>query len=176
MPLKSNILIRQLIHKDLPALEWDGEFTHFRRLYEQAFRRAENGESVLWVAELPKVGIIGQLFVQLINPRLELADGVVRAFIYSFRVRSPYRGIGVGTHLMQTAEADLEKRGFHRTTLNVGRNNDEARRLYEHLGYHIVAAEPGNWSYLDHRGRRRHVNEPAWRLEKDIRSDRLCEV
>ena len=29
----SRLVIRQAIESDLPAMEWDGEFTHFRNLY-----------------------------------------------------------------------------------------------------------------------------------------------
>ena len=121
---------------------------------------------MLWVAELPGVGVIGQLFVQLKSRRPELADGAGRAYIYAFRVRPAYRHHGLGTHMLQIVEADLRERGFRRVTLNVGRHNLQARRLYERLGYRVVAAEPGRWTYVDHRGRVRCVHEPAWRMEK----------
>lgn len=162
------LIIRLASRKDLPALEWDGQFTHFRRLYAQAIHRAEEGEAVLWLAELATIGLIGQLFVQLESHRTELADGVTRAYIYSFRVRSDFRGDGIGTLLLQTAETDLGKRGYHNITLNVGRDNPSARRLYERFGYIVVANEPGRWSYLDHNGHRRQVHEPSWRMEKEL--------
>jgi ribosomal protein S18 acetylase RimI-like enzyme len=164
------LIIREATRNDLPALEWDGQFTHFRRLYAQAVRRAEEGEAVLWVAELPSIGLIGQLFVQLESYRNELADGHTRAYIYSFRVRPTYQGAGIGTSLMQTAETDLRRRGYHSITLNVGRDNPAARRFYERFGYTIVGDEPGRWSYLDHKGHRRHVHEPSWRMEKELKS------
>lgn len=123
---------------------------------------------MLWVAEIPPTGLVGQLFVQLESHRNELADGHTRAYIYSFRVRSSYRSTGIGTLLMQTAETDLRNRGYHRITLNVGRDNPAARRFYERFGYTIVGDEPGRWSYLDHKGHRRHVHEPSWRMEKDL--------
>jgi ribosomal protein S18 acetylase RimI-like enzyme len=102
------------------------------------------------------------------SDRKELADGCSRAYFYSFRVRSPYQGVGIGTLLMQTAESDLRNRGYNRITLNVRRDNSDARRLYERFGYIVVADEPGRWSYLDHNGHRRHVHEPSWRMEKDL--------
>ncbi len=163
-----SLIIRHATRDDLSGLEWDGQFTHFRRLFAQAFHRAEEDEAVLWVAELPPTGLIGQLFVQLESHQTELADGSSRAYIYSFRVQPPYRGTGIGTMLMQTAEIDLRKRGYHRITLNVGRNNPDARRLYKRFGYIVVADEPGRWSYIDHSGHRRHVNEPSWRMEKEL--------
>jgi len=52
--------------------------------------------------------------------------------------------------------------------LNVSRDNLDARRLYERLGYRVVAGDPGRWSYLDEHGIRHDVNEPAWRMEKKL--------
>lgn len=168
-PWVSHVIIRQLRKEDLPALEWDGEYTHFRRLYRQTYESARRGRAILWIAELPGTGIIGQLFVQLTSGRPELADGVNRAYIYGFRVKDDYRGYGVGSHMMDFTEADLIRRGFRRVTLNVGQDNPDARRLYEKRGYRVVASEPGRWSYEDHEGKRREVHEPAWRMEKILK-------
>jgi ribosomal protein S18 acetylase RimI-like enzyme len=166
-----SVIVRQLRKGDLQALEWNGEFTHFRRLYRQSFESANRGRSVLWVIEYPGKGIIGQLFVQLESGRKELADGSQRAYIYAFRVQPAYRNHGIGTSVLLFVEKDLRARGFKSVTLNVNRENAGARRLYEHLGYQVVADEPGIWSYIDHEGRTRHVNEPSWRMEKTFESD-----
>lgn len=163
-----DVQIRQMRQEDLPALEWNGEFAHFRRLYAEIYQSACRGKAVLWVADLTRVGVIGQMFVQLSSERRELADGHIRAYIYGFRVQLSYRGLGLGTQMMAVAEADLLQRGFQLVTLNVGRDNHAARRLYERLNYRVVAAEPGEWSYLDEYGVRREVREPAWRMEKRL--------
>jgi len=47
--------IRPLAEADLPALEWDGEFTHFRRVYARAYERSRRGHALLWVAARPPV-------------------------------------------------------------------------------------------------------------------------
>jgi ribosomal protein S18 acetylase RimI-like enzyme len=169
-PWLSRLKIRPVLQTDLPALEWEGEFTHFRCLYQEVYRASLEGKSILWVADLPGKGIIGQVFVQLSSNRTELADGVLRAYLYAFRVRPAYRNQGVGRRLLMVAETDLVKRGFRWVSLNVGRDNPEARRFYERYGYRVVAAEPGNWSYLDDQGRRQEVHEPAWRMQKMIAS------
>ncbi len=166
--LLSRVIYRHVTRADLPALEWDGEYTHFRRLYAQAFERARAARSVLWLADLQDERIIGQLFVQLNSQRPELANGLSRAYIYSFRVRSAYRRAGVGTRLLQIAEADLVRRGFRQVTLNVAQDNPGARRLYERHGYRVVAPEPGLWHFIDHRGQLREVNEPSWRMGKNF--------
>lgn len=167
----ARLIIRQATQSDLPALEWNGEYTHFRLLYRDIFQSSQHGEAILWVAELPETGIIGQLFVQLISSRKELADGFQRAYIYGFRMKSEYRGYGLGTYMLKYVEIDLVNRGFQIAVLNVARENEDARLLYERQGYQVVAAEPGQWSYLDENGNRRWVNEPAWRMEKILDSN-----
>jgi ribosomal protein S18 acetylase RimI-like enzyme len=164
----SRLVIRQAIESDLPAMEWDGEFTHFRNLYADAYRGALRGEIVMWLAELPDQKAVGQAFVSLVSNRPELADGYQRAYVYGFRVRPVYRSLGIGSLIMCVIEADLKQRGYECVTLNVARENIGARRLYERLGYRVTAAEPGNWHYIDENGVRHDVHEPAWRMEKNI--------
>jgi ribosomal protein S18 acetylase RimI-like enzyme len=166
----SRVMIRTAIESDLAAMEWDGEYAHFRRLYQEIYRSARRGDALLWVAELPgEHNLIGQLFVQLRSARPELADGVKRAYIYGFRIKPAYRGQGVGTEMLTVAEHDLYQRGFRRVVLNVNRDNPDARRLYERNEYRVTAAEAGYWSYLDQFGKRQEVNEPAWRMEKELK-------
>jgi ribosomal protein S18 acetylase RimI-like enzyme len=164
----SDLKIRHANRADLSAMEWNGEYTHFRRLYQDIFQSAVRGEAILWVADAPVETVIGQLFVQLNSARLELADGFYRAYIYGFRIKSLYRRFGIGTRMMEIAEADLIRRGYGLVVLNVNRDNPDARRLYERLGYEVTGAEAGIWSYIDERGKRRDVNEPAWRMEKRL--------
>jgi ribosomal protein S18 acetylase RimI-like enzyme len=166
--LADSMVIRQMKAHDLPRLEWDGELIHLRRLFLQAYHQYQAGNAVLWVVELPGVGIVAQVFVQLKGHQGALAGGQRQAFIYGFRVRGAFRGQGVGTRLMAVVEEDLRQRGYSSVYLNVGQENQAALRLYERLGYRIVSPEPGQWSYLDHLGRRVDVDEPSWRMEKSI--------
>jgi ribosomal protein S18 acetylase RimI-like enzyme len=129
---------------------------------------------LIWVADYSgaerKNGsfIIGQLFVQLICDRPELADGAHRGYIYAFRVRPAFRNSGLGTRMLEVAEADLYRRGFETVTLNVAQTNPDARRLYERSGYQVVSPDPGRWSYPDENGTWHQVDEPAWRMEKKL--------
>lgn len=166
IPLQQQVIIRQAVKRDLPALEWEGEFSHFRHVFAEAYRLQELGDVIMWVVELPDFGLIGQLFIQLYGPNQIQTSKTKYAYIYGFRIRPGYRGNGIGQRLLKSVESDLENRGFERISLNVARDNDAARRLYERKGYRVVAAEPGIWSYLDDQGHRVFVNEPAWRMEK----------
>ena len=162
----NQVIIRHLTAADLPALEWETEYIHFRKIYADAYQRVLQGLSVIWVADLPGFGIIGQALIQLICDRPELADGIIRAYVYAFRVRPQFRSSGLGSLIMKVAEENLFARGYERVTLNVAKDNLRARMLYERLGYQAIAHEPGIWSYQDHLGNWRQVNEPAWRMEK----------
>ena len=163
------VVVRMVKRADLPALEWEGELTHFRRLFADAYERQEWGDAAIWIAELPEVGVIGQLFLSLRSGRTELSDGLNRGYIYGVRVRPTYRNQGIGTQLLLAAEEELLRRRFRYATLNVGRDNPNAQRLYERLGYRVVAPEEGRWSYEDDHGVRREVHEPAWRMEKALK-------
>ena len=141
--LLTTVTIRIATEADLPLMEWNGQYTHFRRLYQEVYESSLRGEAILWVAELNGTGLIGQVFVQLESARKELADGAQRAYIYGFRIQSAYRGHGLGSYMLGVVEGDLVSRGFRIAVLNVSRENSEARQLYERQGYRIVAAEPG---------------------------------
>ncbi len=160
--------IRLLTQDDLPALEWDGKYIHFRRLYQEAYQRYLRGISLLWVADLAEIGVLGQVFIQLSCDREELADGISRAYLYAFRIKPKYRNAGLGTRMVQAIEQDLLERGFSTITLNVAKSNEKAIRLYQRLGFTITGHEPGLWSYIDHLGKWRNVHEPGWRMEKKI--------
>jgi ribosomal protein S18 acetylase RimI-like enzyme len=69
---------------------------------------------------------------------------------------------------MKAIEKDLHHRKFQQVTLNVGQNNHAARRFYERLGYSVVGSDPGYWSYIDDKGRRVDMHEPAWRMIKTL--------
>ncbi|HEY9076833.1 MAG TPA: GNAT family N-acetyltransferase [Anaerolineaceae bacterium] len=163
-----NLIVRRVRLEDLPLLEWEGEYIHFRKTYQEAFQRQQRGLSVLWLAEIPGIGVIGQVFIQLNCDRPELADGHSRAYLYAFRVREAYRSRGVGSHMLAVLEQDLRQRGFQWLTLNVARINERARMLYEKRGFRVVAPEAGIWSYEDHLGVWHTVEEPAWRMEKSL--------
>ena len=165
------IQIRTLKHGDLPELEWEGEYIHFRPMFERAYRRAESGEAVIWVAALQNK-MIGQVFVQLRSGRNELVDGHTRAYLYAVRVRPEYRNLSLGSRLMYVAENDLVWRGYQFATLNVARDNSGGIRFYERLGYKIAGEEEGRWSYADHLGQNHLVHEPAWRMEKELKLGR----
>lgn len=164
--LIDTVQIRLAQRLDLLDLEWEGELAHFRNIFADAYRNLEQGTGLIWIAEIPSVGLIGQAIVSLFSKRHDLSNGHNRSYLYGFRVRPEYRNKGVGTLLMEKIEADLVKRGYQILTLNVAKDNHAALKLYERLGYRITGSEPGEWTYIDNEGHRREVREPAWKMEK----------
>jgi len=164
----TNLIIRQVSEADLPALEWDGEYKKYRRMYANLYQDYLAGKTLLWVVELPHGEIIGQTFILLNGGDKDTADGRHRAYLFALRVKRNYQNLGVGSRLLQFVEKDLRSRGFSIITLNVAKENKSALRLYQRQGYQITGPRSGIWSYLDHEGNIQHVNEPAWRMVKRI--------
>lgn len=166
---KSDLIIRHITSKDLAALEWEGEYTHFRRVYNQVYNRMRHGLALMWAAEQRPMGIIGQAFVQFTqSSKITQPDVQDHAYVHSFRVKPKYRHKGIGTALMNTLEDDLIKRGFITVSLNVSRSNDYAGRFYARRGYTIQESVSGEWTYYDHKGVLKHQNEPGWRMFKQL--------
>lgn len=162
------ICIRPLQTDDFPGLEWDGEYTHFRLIYQNTFRRCLEGKALSWVAIHPANGLIGQVFVQLECDQPELADGKTRAYMFSFRIKPEFRNRGLGSRMLEILETEIARRRFPVITLNVARENEGAVRLYSRHGYRIVTSDPGRWSYPDEKGCWHEVVEPSWRMEKKL--------
>jgi ribosomal protein S18 acetylase RimI-like enzyme len=162
----TTITFRPAVLADLPALEWEGEYRHFRRMYAETYNRVINGSAIMWIVVIPGSKIIGQMFIQLRSSNLELADGIERAYMFGFRMREEYRCSGIGSSLLEHVEQDLLLRNFKYMCLNVARDNTRALSLYQRCGYKILGPDPGIWSYQDDKGDWHSMEEPAWRMEK----------
>lgn len=165
MVIQLPITIRLAKKADLVRLEWYGQYTHYRHVLRRSYREQKMGRRFMLVADCNGFPI-GCIFIQLKSARRAIADGSQRAYLYSLRVMEMFRGMGIGTRLIQEAEALVMERGFRWTTIAVAKDNPDAQRLYERLGYRIFAEDPGHWSYIDHQGQTRRVHEPCWILEK----------
>lgn len=166
--LLSQLRIRLVTQADLPKLEWGGEYWKFRNMYAELYEVSQTGRCLMWVVEEPGRSIIAQAFVMLTSGDLKAADGIERAYVFSFRVKTFWRNQGIGSLLMHFVEDDLRQRGFKIVTLNVAKVNKDALRLYERLGYQVFDTSPGVWSYRDPDGKLHHMHEPSWRMMKYI--------
>ncbi len=162
-------IIRPMREDELPALEWDGEYTHFRNLFRQSFDEMRLGQRVMLIAhEAESDALAGQVFVQFISADPKYADGASRGYLYALRVRPAFQNRGLGRQLILSAEDHLRSRKMQVATIGVAKDNSRAQKLYERLGYEIVAEDPGRWTYVDHLGRLREVNEPSWLMAHEL--------
>lgn len=159
--------IRVATQHDVPKLEWYGQYAHFRNLIQRAYREQLQGRRIMLIADCNDFPI-GQIFIQMKSNNQRIADGTLRGYLYSFRVMEMFQGHGIGTHLIHVAESELIQRNFHYATIAVAKENHGALRLYERLAYKKIAQDAGKWSYTDHKGVMRKVNEPCWILEKKL--------
>lgn len=169
-PAAAAIVIRPAVEADLPNLEWEGRYAHFRNLFRRAFAEQATGRRLMLVAAAPDGRLVGQVFIQLHSGEAQFADGHSRAYLYSLRVREELRGQGLGTRLLQAAEAELARRGFRTAVIAASRSNPGARRLYERLGYRVFAEDPGEWDLIDPQGESRQYHDPSWLLEKTLKA------
>jgi len=161
------ITIRPLEKADLSKLEWFGAYLHFRNLFQHSYEEREDGRREMLVADCNGFPI-GRLFILFTSRNHMVADGWRRAYLYSFAVMEMFRGSGIGSRLIESAEEILIARKFSYATIAVAKNNADALRLYERSGYKIFDEENSDWEYLDHQGVRRRVREPCWLMEKRI--------
>jgi ribosomal protein S18 acetylase RimI-like enzyme len=71
-----------------------------------------------------------------IHIHLDHAEGT--AWLEAAAVARPLQGQGIGTSLVNAAEALAAERGYRTVELGVEDSNPKARRLYERLGYRSV--------------------------------------
>lgn len=82
------------------------------------------------------VGTFQLTFIQYLT-----YQGGVRAQIEAVRVRSGYRGQGIGTAIFRYAIERATRRGAHLLQLTTDKQRPDARRFYESLGF--VASHEG---------------------------------
>lgn len=161
------VRIRHATPADLEAMEWGGEYRHFRRVYQQALREAERGNRAILLAEVGGE-VVGQLLIHFQSVWLRRFPGERAGYLHSFRVKPAFRGRGIGGDLICQAEAILRERGYQRAIISVARANDRARRLYERYGYSVFGEDPGRWTFEDEQGRLQTLHEPAYLLQKRL--------
>lgn len=167
LDLQAKLQIRVARASDVHKLEWDGQFTHFRNLFRRAFSEQRRGNRLMLIMDFNNYPI-ARLFIQFINPDNDESDGIKRGYIYSFTVMHPFRGLGIGTHMLKIAEAILIKRQYPIATISVAKTNHRAFKLYKGRGYQIYGEDEGIWEYRDHEDVVHKIDEPSWSLKKNL--------
>ncbi|HEX7048874.1 MAG TPA: GNAT family N-acetyltransferase [Longimicrobiales bacterium] len=159
-----DIGIRTCTRGDLDALEWFGLFTEHRELIHRAFQRQEHGEVVMLLADANGFPV-GQTWIDLVA-KADLSIGV----LWAVRVFPIFRRKGIGTRLLHAAETVLRRRGFARAEIGVEKDNHDARRLYERLGYRLAGEERSAYTYTTPDGVPMRIPVDEWLLRKRLKA------
>lgn len=159
--------IRAARQGDLLPLEWFGEHRHMRLVEAAGWAHVESGNVVFLVADLNGFPI-AQLKIALRHDEDIKADGIRSGYLYGLRVFTPFHRLGVGTALIERAEQVLRERGFRYVTIAVERENVDAHRLYERLGFRSIREKRRSWSYVDPDGGTRQVDVDEVLLRKHL--------
>lgn len=165
--------IRPLAEKEIGLLEQQlasgPPEKHQERLLMQ-----QQGEAVYLVAWLDRLPVGHVLLRWAGSPHGAVASRLLDCpDIEDLWVSPEYRSRGIGSRLMDAAEALVRQRGYARVGLGVAVDNVRARSLYQRRGYResgLGEFEHGTL-YVDEQGRRRAGREIDTYLIKDL--DRL---
>ena len=162
------INIRLLREEDLPALEWDGEYKRYRRIYREVFHNFQKGISYPLVAETAQDGVIGQVFLTRKEPNPKFTALHRYFFLSSFRVKAQYRGMGIGSRLLELCEKHVLQHHLRDIYLNCAVSNHRARWFYLDHGFHVIRIDNSEWSFVNDEGF--IVTEPqhAYLMKKSV--------
>jgi len=157
------VVVRPMRQADMRALEWHGG-SDLRHFYEAQWVAHSEGTVAALIADLNGFPI-GQAAIHWHGKPThpQIPD------IQSLRVFAAFRGLGIGTLLLQASENLVRARGYERVSLAVGLENPKARRLYERLEY-SATGEPYNdiWYYTNAQGQSVRVEEMVVDLVKTL--------
>jgi|GEM_PF-5803755 len=115
--------------EDLPALEWMGLHSRDRDIIAAAFAAQQRGEMLILLA-LGNGYPIGQVWIDMAQ-----RGTTTSPHFWAIRVFPPLQGNGLGQRLLQEAEEMVSAKGARYAELGVERENSDALRFYERLGY-----------------------------------------
>lgn len=157
------VVVRHVRRNDLHALEWHGGPDR-RAFYEEEWAQHCAGAICVLVADFNQYPI-GHAAIHWHGKPTHPAIPDLQ----SVRVAPGFRGLGIGSRLIEAGEKIIAAQEFRQVSLAVGVQNESARRLYERLGYRAVG-EPYNdaWQYTDAQGRIVRVEEIVLDMVKEL--------
>jgi ribosomal protein S18 acetylase RimI-like enzyme len=160
---RAAVTIRLCTADDLQALEWDGLFAAHREIITTAFARQLAGTNVMLVAANTD-RTVGQVWIDL---ERGAAGG---ALLWALRVHASVQGRGIGTALLDAAEAWLVAHGFQSVSIGVEKPNTQALRLYCRRGFRIGGTVVERYSFTPPDGVHTEVIVDQWLLQKSLRA------
>lgn len=161
--IQSRILIRAATESDLRPLEWHGG-RDLRSFYDEVWEKHEAKELLYLIADFNGYPIGQVLILWCGKPSHPHFPDV-----QSLRVHPAFRGMGVGSRLIEAAENCARENGCAELGLSVSVENPKAHKLYERCGY-VVRGEPylDEWSYCNAREQTVTLSETVIDLVKPL--------
>lgn len=157
------VAVRTLCERDVRLLEWHGG-EDLRSFYEWQWMQHQSCEREILVADFNNFPI-GQVAIQWTGKKTHPSFPDIQ----SLRVIETFRGLGVGSRLVEACELEASRRDFDKIGIAVGLENPAAQRLYQRLGYQITGAPySDSWDYQNARGETVHVEETIVDLIKTL--------
>jgi ribosomal protein S18 acetylase RimI-like enzyme len=159
----AEVSIRALQQRDLRPLEWHGG-PDLREFYTALGRAHEAQEIHVLVAEFNAFPIgLANIHWPGKPTHPNVPD------VQSLRVHPIFRGLQIGSRLLETCELLVSARGFERIGLSVGLSNSKARKLYERHSYRVDGTPYCDvWYYTDVRGQSVRVEEHVLDMVKGL--------
>lgn len=170
--METDVRIRYLEEADLPALEWDGEYSRYRKNYLEIYRNKGKGLSFPFVAESAADGVIGQVFLTRRNANKAYSNEPY-FFLTSFRVKPAYRDRGIGSRLLEACERVTREQRIGAILLNCAASNPRGFEFYRKHGFELVREELTQWSYVNENGMVVSEQAPSWLMRKRFPIRRL---
>jgi ribosomal protein S18 acetylase RimI-like enzyme len=149
---------------DLDRLGWSGSRAHLRSVEKQLERMAA-GEVEYLVARAPDGSPVGKAGI-------DYAVGRGRGVVWQVVVHDEVQGLGIGTLLLDVAEARMLRRDCRVAALSVEVDNARAQALYERLGYRPIGTRDTGWETDGPDGAVAWYSTEVVDMEKPLRSPR----
>lgn len=94
--------------------------------------------------------------------------GRCAGYIWAFRVISWMQRLGLGTHLVEAAEATIMEHRFPAAVLTIDPENTRARRFFNRMGYHAEKRRIDEYSYVTPEGERVEVRKERLLYRKEL--------
>jgi ribosomal protein S18 acetylase RimI-like enzyme len=156
------VTVRTCRREDLRDLEWFGLFTEHQEIMLSTFESQERGETVMLVADVNGFPV-GQVWINLTLKQAQMTGALWAVRVFPF-----LRNLGIGTRLIAAAEQALRRRGYTGVELGVEKDNPDARRFYERLGYCVTGTAQGEYSYTTPDGMSMQMPIDEWILRKEL--------
>ncbi|GIN71899.1 hypothetical protein J14TS2_23740 [Bacillus sp. J14TS2] len=118
---------------DFDNLNWFWTENH-QKTKEKFIFRINKGMQELWVVEYREC-LIGELHIVWNSVDKDEADGLKRAYIFSYRVKPNFQGKSVGSKLMNKVLDRIREKNFTEATVGVETNEVHLKKMYNNWGF-----------------------------------------